>query len=98
MHLADQGANVIKVEPPGGDINRRSRQKVSDVPCAPVLRRNEIIENVQVLAMNLIRKLDQPSVGEVRQPQPAALFADTPSNTRGPAPGIGEIHGTSCTN
>lgn len=30
MHLADQGANVIKVEPPGGDINRRSRQKVSE--------------------------------------------------------------------
>jgi crotonobetainyl-CoA:carnitine CoA-transferase CaiB-like acyl-CoA transferase len=66
------------------------RLDAADVPCAPVLRRNEIIENVQVLAMNLIRKLDQPSVGEVRQPQPAALFADTPSNIRGPAPGIGE--------
>jgi crotonobetainyl-CoA:carnitine CoA-transferase CaiB-like acyl-CoA transferase len=30
MHLAIQGADVIKVEPPGGDINRRSRQKVSE--------------------------------------------------------------------
>ena len=29
MHLADQGADVIKVEPPAGDVNRRSRQKVS---------------------------------------------------------------------
>src|SRR5881392_500411 len=28
MHLADQGADVIKVEPPGGDITRRSRQSV----------------------------------------------------------------------
>ena len=30
MHLALQGANVIKIEPLGGDINRRSRQKVSE--------------------------------------------------------------------
>ncbi len=29
-HLADQGAEVIKVEPLGGDISRRSRQKISD--------------------------------------------------------------------
>src|ERR1700691_1464275 len=29
MHLADQGASVIKVEPLGGDITRRTRQQVS---------------------------------------------------------------------
>ncbi len=29
MFLADQGAEVIKVEPPGGDITRRSRRSVS---------------------------------------------------------------------
>jgi crotonobetainyl-CoA:carnitine CoA-transferase CaiB-like acyl-CoA transferase len=40
--------------------------------------------------MNLIKTLHQPSVGEVRQPQPAALFGDTPSQIRGPAPCIGE--------
>ena len=28
-HLADQGADVIKVEPLAGDISRRSRQKIS---------------------------------------------------------------------
>jgi len=28
MFLADQGADVIKVEPPGGDITRRSRQSI----------------------------------------------------------------------
>jgi crotonobetainyl-CoA:carnitine CoA-transferase CaiB-like acyl-CoA transferase len=66
------------------------RLDAADVPCAPVLRRNEIVENAQVLAMNLIKTLHQPSVGEVRQPQPAALFGDTPSQIRGPAPCIGE--------
>ena len=29
MFLADQGAEVIKVEPLGGDITRQSRQSVS---------------------------------------------------------------------
>lgn len=62
----------------------------ADVPCAPVLRRNEIIENEQVLAMNMVHTLEQPFVGEVRQAAPAALFGDMPSAIRGPAPGIGE--------
>jgi len=62
----------------------------ADVPCAPVLRRNEIIENEQVLAMDLVQTIEQPFVGEVRQPAPAARFADTPSSIHGPAPGIGE--------
>ena len=61
-----------------------------DVPCAPVLRRDEIIENEQVVAMNMVQTLQQPFVGEVRQPTPAALFGSTPSAIRGPAPGIGE--------
>ena len=29
MFLADQGADVIKIEPLGGDITRRSRQSIS---------------------------------------------------------------------
>jgi crotonobetainyl-CoA:carnitine CoA-transferase CaiB-like acyl-CoA transferase len=62
----------------------------ADVPCAPVLRRDEIIENEQVVAMNMVQTLQQPFVGEVRQPTPAALFGSTPSAIRGPAPGIGE--------
>jgi crotonobetainyl-CoA:carnitine CoA-transferase CaiB-like acyl-CoA transferase len=66
------------------------RLDAADVPCAPVLRRNEIIENAQVLAMNLVREIDQPAVGVVRQPQPAAVFDNTPSEIRGPAPSLGE--------
>ncbi|WP_044043053.1 CaiB/BaiF CoA transferase family protein [Caballeronia insecticola] len=62
----------------------------ADVPCAPVLRRNEIIDNEQVRAMHLVQTLEQPFVGEVRQPSPAARFDDTPSAIRGPAPGIGQ--------
>src|ERR1700736_6082012 len=44
------------------------------VPCAPILRRNEIIHNEQVVARGIIAEFDQPSVGRVRQPKPAARF------------------------
>ncbi len=64
----------------------------ADVPCAPVLRRSEIVDNEQVVAMELVEVLDQPSVGHVRQPRPAATFGDAPSPLAGarPAPSIGE--------
>jgi crotonobetainyl-CoA:carnitine CoA-transferase CaiB-like acyl-CoA transferase len=66
------------------------RLDAADVPCAPVLRRSEIIENEQVVATGLVETLEQPAVGRVRQPRPAASFDGTPSAARGPAPGIGE--------
>src|SRR5260221_720744 len=44
----------------------------ADVPCAPVLRRGEIIHNEQVVARDIIAEFDQPVVGRVRQPKPAA--------------------------
>ena len=66
------------------------RLDAHDVPCAPVLRRNEILNNEQVAAVRLIETVEQPFVGKVRQPRPAALFDRTPARIRGPAPSIGE--------
>ena len=43
------------------------RLDACDVPCAPILRRNEIIGNDQVVARGLIEELDQPTVGRVRR-------------------------------
>lgn len=62
----------------------------ADVPCAPVLRRSEVIHNEQVVARGLIQEIDQPGVGRVRQPTPAARFDVHPSAIAGPAPRIGE--------
>jgi crotonobetainyl-CoA:carnitine CoA-transferase CaiB-like acyl-CoA transferase len=62
----------------------------NDVPSAPVLRRNEVIANEQVLARELIVELDHSDIGRVRQPVPAARFDRTPAQIRGPAPRIGE--------
>jgi crotonobetainyl-CoA:carnitine CoA-transferase CaiB-like acyl-CoA transferase len=64
----------------------------ADVPCAPVLRRGEVMANEQVVARGLIKEFDHPGIGRVRQPKPAAEFSDTPSRAPSPAPAIGE-HG-----
>ena len=62
----------------------------SDVPCAPILRRGEVILNEQVVARGLIVEFDQPTVGRVRQPKPAAIFEVNQSAIGGPAPRVGE--------
>jgi crotonobetainyl-CoA:carnitine CoA-transferase CaiB-like acyl-CoA transferase len=66
------------------------RLDAADVPCAPVLRRSEVMDNVQVIANELIEQFDQPHLGTVRQPRPAARFDRTPARIAGPAPRIGE--------
>ena len=66
------------------------RLDAADVPCAPILRRSEIIDNEQVTARGIITEFDQPCVGSVRQPKPAAQFAVNRTAIKGPAPRIGE--------
>ena len=66
------------------------RLDAADVPCAPILRRGEIIHNEQVMARGIITEFDQPTVGRVRQPKPAARFELNESAIGGPAPRIGE--------
>jgi crotonobetainyl-CoA:carnitine CoA-transferase CaiB-like acyl-CoA transferase len=66
------------------------RLDAADVPCAPILRRSQIIHNEQVVARELIAEIDQPMVGKVRQPKPAARFELNEAVIGGPAPRIGE--------
>jgi crotonobetainyl-CoA:carnitine CoA-transferase CaiB-like acyl-CoA transferase len=73
-----------------GSAEWLERLDAADVPCAPVLARGEVAANVQVVHNRLIEELDQPGLGRVRQPRPAARFERTPAAIRGPAPAIGE--------
>jgi crotonobetainyl-CoA:carnitine CoA-transferase CaiB-like acyl-CoA transferase len=66
------------------------RLDAADVPCAPILRRDEIMGNEQVVARGIIVEFDQPSVGRVRQPKPPARFSVNEAAIGGPAPCIGE--------
>jgi len=80
-------AEIIKERPTAEWLRRLD---ANDVPSAPVLRRNEVIANEQVLARELIIELDHPDIGLVRQPVPAARFDRTPAQIQGPAPRVGE--------
>ena len=66
------------------------RLDAHDVPCAPILRRSQIVDSEQVVARNLIVEFDQPTVGRVRQPIPAARFSGCDMRTLRPAPKLGE--------
>ena len=66
------------------------RLDAADVPCAPVLRRGEVMHDAQVISNRLIETMQQPTLGTVRQPRPAAQFDRTAAGIAGPAPRIGE--------
>lgn len=61
-----------------------------DVPCAPALTRDELIDHPQVLASDVLIEVDHPTAGRLRQTRTAARFGTTvPEDPRG-APGLGE--------
>jgi crotonobetainyl-CoA:carnitine CoA-transferase CaiB-like acyl-CoA transferase len=60
------------------------------VPCAPVLTRRELIEHEQIISNEILTEFEQPALGTVRQPRPAARFSETPSKIKGPAAKLGE--------
>lgn len=66
------------------------RLDAAEVPCAPVLRRGEVMNDAQVINNGLIEMMQQPKLGVVRQARPAARFDRTPARIPGPAPRIGE--------
>src|SRR5260370_25911761 len=61
------------------------RVDAADVPCAPILRRGEIIHNHDVVARHIIAEVDQPMVGRGRQPKPAARVEVNEAAIGGPA-------------
>ncbi len=68
------------------------RLMAEDVPCAPLLSRNELLDHEQVVANASVDRLHYADFGEVRQARPAAQFSMTPSRIAGPGPRLGE-HG-----
>jgi crotonobetainyl-CoA:carnitine CoA-transferase CaiB-like acyl-CoA transferase len=62
----------------------------ADVPCAPVLTRNEVIRHPHVAAMEIVEEARHPAAGRLRQARNAARFSETPAAIRRPAPALGE--------
>ena len=61
-----------------------------DVPCAPALRRFELLDHPQVLASEVIIETEHPVAGRLRQARPAARFSGTPVDPPRGAPLLGQ--------
>jgi crotonobetainyl-CoA:carnitine CoA-transferase CaiB-like acyl-CoA transferase len=66
------------------------RLRANQVPCAPVLSREEMLHNAQVVANQIIVESEHPHAGPMRQPRPAARFERTPAALSRFAPLLGE--------
>jgi hypothetical protein len=66
------------------------RLDAEDVPCAPVLRRRDVISHPQVRANESVVEIDHPVAGRLRQARPAARFSKTPAEIRTGGPLLGE--------
>jgi crotonobetainyl-CoA:carnitine CoA-transferase CaiB-like acyl-CoA transferase len=66
------------------------RLDAAGVPCAPVLRREDVLTHPQILASDLLHEQDHACGGRLRQPRPAARFDRTPAGLGRPAPVLGE--------
>ena len=64
--------------------------EAEDVPCAPILNRNEVLTDPQVVRNELLREVDHPQVGRMRVPRPAARFSGTPPEQAAASPVLGE--------
>ena len=60
------------------------------VPCAPVMTRNALLEQPQFLASEIIVQSEHKDAGTLRQALPAARFEKTPTSIRHGAPQLAE--------
>ena len=66
-----------------------ARLEAVDIPCVPVLTRNQMISNEQIAANEVVMETEHPDAGKLRQARPAAVFSGTPTGTPRPAPRLG---------
>lgn len=66
------------------------RLEAEDVPCAPVLKRHEMLLHPQVQASGIVSEVDHPHAGRLRQARPAAQFSETAPEYRYGGAALGE--------
>ena len=62
----------------------------SGVPCGPINRVDDVVNDPQVNARNMIAELTHPNVPELRIPNSPLKLAETPSEIRRPPPLLGQ--------
>jgi crotonobetainyl-CoA:carnitine CoA-transferase CaiB-like acyl-CoA transferase len=67
-----------------------ARLEAQDVPCVPVLTRNDMISHPQIVESGIVVESDHPRAGRLRQARPAARFSRTATEQRNAGPLLGE--------
>ena len=62
----------------------------ADVPCAPVMTRQEFIDHPQTRALDMRKEIDDPTLGRMIQMGLPVFLNDTPGEITGPAPEKGD--------
>ncbi|MGX0878045.1 crotonobetainyl-CoA:carnitine CoA-transferase CaiB-like acyl-CoA transferase [Roseovarius sp. MBR-154] len=70
--------------------NWMQRLSDHDVPCAPVLTRDQVYRHPQVQANGIVIEQDHPQAGPIRQTRTPARFSATPPEAPQPARRLGE--------
>jgi crotonobetainyl-CoA:carnitine CoA-transferase CaiB-like acyl-CoA transferase len=89
-HVADRLALMGEALRTRSTSEWLERLDAEQVPCAPILSREELLAHPQIAANELIEESQHPHAGPMRQPRPAARFDATPASIRRPAPLLGE--------
>jgi crotonobetainyl-CoA:carnitine CoA-transferase CaiB-like acyl-CoA transferase len=74
----------------GASAKWLERLDAEGVPCAPVLRRWDMIHHPQVRENEIIVESEHPQAGPLRQARPAARFSQTAIEIRSGAPALGQ--------
>ena len=83
----DQTADVLRTRTTEEWLERLDAEQV---PCAPILPLAEVIRHPQIEASELLFETEHPVAGTIRQPRAAAIFEETPTTLRRPAPTLGQ--------
>jgi crotonobetainyl-CoA:carnitine CoA-transferase CaiB-like acyl-CoA transferase len=67
-----------------------ARMQAGDVPSAALLTPGEVPTDEQVVHNHLVGERDDPTMGRLRQPRPAARFAATEAHGDGAVPALGQ--------
>ena len=62
----------------------------NEVPSAPILNREQLLDNEQVIENKIIEFHDSKFYGKIRSPRPAPIYSNSPINGKQLAPLLGE--------
>ena len=89
VNIDDRLGLTQEVLKTNSSVHWLARLEAADIPCVPVLTRNQMISNEQIAANEVVIETEHPDAGRLRQARPAAVFSETPTPTPRPAPRLG---------